>query len=212
MVGTDRTDRAIKTTVRINHELANELTAIIGYVELLENTALTPIQRSHLAEISLASSRALGYLPGGDNPMDLALDDGQLHIEFGNAGTRQAVDRNNLLDGILTLCHECQQMLGRRMDFEIDAGQSGAKLSPCASCGRELTVGQGIVIVTDQESPIPRDSLPHLFTPGFSTTTTRDLNERRQGFTAAAARIHDQGCHIGVSSDQSGTRFRIYLP
>ena len=194
-------------TTDLCNDLNNELGVLLGNLELVQERALGPDERSLVREAhaaALASSARIGQLQILAGRAHLIRETTEL-----DSALRRAASPAFQLD--LTLgrsqvdldTSRMKEVLSELLDNSLQAGASTVTLST------RIRQGRACVEVEDDGSGMPAETLAMATDPFFST------REGRRGLGLTIVRSIAQG-HAGdleiLSEPGSGTRVRLWLP
>jgi signal transduction histidine kinase len=208
----------------VAHDLANPLTSINGYVQLLLKSETDPQKAADLRRIFSEAERC-GRIVNSllsfarRNPAErLEVDIGTLlqntfelrerHLRTSGISASLIVEEHTppaFADG-----HQLQQaFLNILLNAEQALRRSGNTLNIRAKPWQN---GRDWVMIEffNDGPPIPSEVLEHIFTPFF---TTKERGEGTGlGLTICQRILHEHGGDVEVVSDPSGTTFRLQLP
>lgn len=213
----------------VSHELKNPLSAILGYVEMLESEpTLTDEARSWLSAIQRGGDRLtrvvddlllLHEMSGGDDldraPVDLApiVDD---VLEMNSAVARSRDLRLTtahpaapapVLGAVRDLDHVVTNLVSNAVKYSDDGGT--------VVVGHERVGDQVLLTCSDTGLGISADDRAQLFSEFFRSTNPAALAKPGTGLGLAIVRriVTRHGGRIEVESELGrGSTFRVYLP
>jgi two-component system, NtrC family, sensor kinase len=208
----------------VAHDLANPLTSINGYVQLLLRSEVDPQKAGDLQRV-LAEAQRCGRIVNSllsfarRNPAERSeVDVGTIlqstfelrerHLRTSGIAASLVVEEGTpptFADG-----HQLQQaFLNILLNAEQALRRSGSTLHIRA---RPWENGRDWVLIEffNDGPPIPGEVLDHIFTPFF---TTKEKGEGTGlGLTICQRIVQEHGGDVQVASDPSGTTFRLQLP
>ena len=212
----------------ISHELRTPLTSVIGYAQLLEDSALNAEQRDYLALIQASGAQLVALVEG---LIDLSqLESGELTLY------REPFSFETVLTRALTSVRGSVEAKGLRMRVAgepsvmlyADAPRVGQMLSAYLSNAVKFTpLGGSLEVVlsadpsefrcevVDDGVGIGPDDLPHVFQPFFRVQPHEGQTEGGAGLGLALAKrlCELQGGRVWAESTPgSGSRFGFSLP
>jgi signal transduction histidine kinase len=208
----------------VAHDLANPLTSITGYVQLLLKNELDGDKHGDLRRIQSEADRCarmvsslLSFARRAPSER-LELDVGAVlqntfelrerHLRSSGIAASLVIDRRTppvMADG-----HQLQQaFLNILLNAEHALRSQGSTLKVSASPTASDRAWIDIEFFNDGP-PIPAEVREHIFTP-FFTTKERDEGTGL-GLTICQRILREHGGDIEVSSDAGGTTFRLRLP
>jgi len=233
-LATSRTRHSVLTlTNGIAHDFNNLLTAVMGYVSLTQLlTGLPPKATHHLAEadkglvemrdlirqlFTLSSpgtsdKRTTAIGPIMERSCRLALAGGKIHHQCAIPQGLWPVVVDEAMIGRAIHNVVCNAREALRQQGDVRLAAENRVLEP----GDMDTLRPGRYVrvsVADQGIGIPRENLPRIFDPYFSTKPRGTQKGQGLGLTTAQSIIHDHGGAITVESEAgAGTTIHIYLP
>ena len=213
----------------MSHEIRTPMNAILGFTDVLLNTALAPPQRRHLETVRQAGQSLLGLL---NDILDTAkLEKGAVELEISDfslqqlctqvaASMRLAAEKKGLA---LTLAYpttlpnfhlgdalRIQQVLVNLVGNAIKFTHKGR-----IAITVDQRAGMTVIAVDDTGIGIAPDRVERIF-DAFAqadATITRQFGGTGLGTTIARQLTQLMGGHIVVHSEQGvGSRFEVHLP
>ncbi len=212
----------------ISHDLRSPLTAILGYVELIERIGqVTPQQKEfiHRVQLSVHSITALindlldlGRIEAGFDTQKEVVHLSTI-INYAIEGLRNraasksqeiTVDLSDLLPPVLGNPVRLRQMVTHLLVNAINFSGEGAKISLSA----QAEAGQVILQIKDSGPGIPPADLPYIFDKFYrASNTPSDIPGSGLGLAIVKSIIDDHLGRIWVDSMLGqGTTFTIVLP
>ncbi|WP_326539641.1 PAS domain S-box protein [Pseudorhodoferax sp.] len=213
----------------MSHEIRTPMNAILGFTDVLLNTALAPTQRRHLETVRQAGQSLLGLL---NDILDTAkLEKGAVELEIADFSLRQLCEQvvasmrlSAEKKGLALALHypavlsdfrqgdalRIQQVLVNLVGNAIKFTQKG-RIDIRVEQRAEMTV----VAIVDTGIGIAPDRVERIF-DAFAqadATITRQFGGTGLGTTIARQLTELMGGHIGVTSQLGvGSRFEVHLP
>ena len=212
----------------ISHDLRSPLTAILGYVELIERIGqVTPQQKEfiHRVQLSVHSITALindlldlGRIEAGFDTQKEVVHLSTI-INYAIEGLRNRaasksqeiiVDLSDLLPPVLGNPVRLRQMVTQLLVNAINFSGEGAKIS----LSGQAEAGQVILQIKDSGPGIPPADLPYIFDKFYrASNTPSDIPGSGLGLAIVKSIIDDHLGRIWVDSTLGqGTTFTIVLP
>ena len=212
----------------VSHELKTPLTAVKGFMELLENEGISPERRQEFLglmsqevgrlERLVAEQLELARLDAGAltlvrEPVDL----GELALEVAASrrllAEREGVELTASLPGIEVLVDadaaRIEQILLILLDNAVRHTPSGGRIT----VGVGISDGQGTVSVRDTGTGISRDSQQFVFDRFYQADPSREGQGLGLGLAIARGLAEAHGGSIEVrSTPQVGSVFTVRLP
>jgi len=233
-LATSRTRHSILTlTNGIAHDFNNLLTAVMGYISLTRLLAGLPLEATHhlseadkglvemrdlirqlltLSSPGTSDKRSTAIGPIMERSCRLALAGGKIHHECTTPEGLWPVVVDEAMVGraIHNLVFNAREAL--RQGEEVRLVAENCVLVPgemdALRAGRYVRVS-----IADRGIGIPRENLPRIFDPYFSTKPRGTKKGQGLGLTTAQSIIQDHGGVITVDSEAgAGATFHIYLP
>lgn len=216
--GSDGADALLNETTG-NHEVANHLSTVLGYTDLLEKTHTDERQRFYIEEIARAGRCASAQLSSMGSETVTTLVD-RLASEFDiesthyESGLQPAISANVLGHILRPICTMRSRNAGRKATLRLISGEPApAGKVYCSSCGMETGTDCYCILLQDDGEPVLREHLPYVLGTGFDTATLAARDHGTDMDVAHAVEVlHELGGHINLSSCERRTDIRICLP
>ena len=199
------------------HDLANQLTTILGSVARLRESGLSQDQQAILDDIEAASRTAVRPLQLGDHSdfvsaLTALCKDDAITLDHQLFDPVHTVDTTRLLQIVRWMIECRRESAGRHADFSLRVTHADRTFH-CSSCDSPTSVAGYCLALTDNGEHIRRNLLPLLFEQqlgnGRIVTRAAPVVNNWHGLTTL---VHQLQGHLHVASVPGHTVLDTYLP